>query len=152
MIDQPALPDLPRTWRPLGVRMAGAVFAVVLVGAFAWMWIRFSDETRESVNLWQRLTVIALVGGGVALMHALARSKVVATQAGLRIVNGYRTRRLAWADVGAVRMPQGAPWPHLEQSENRRISMIGIQTSDGARAATAVRELRAIVAARQPPS
>lgn len=141
--------DLPRTWRPFGARMAAAVFAVVLVGAFAWMWIRFSDETRESVNLWQRLTVIALVGGGVALMHALARSKVVATDAGLRIVNGYRSRRLAWSEVGTVRMPQGAPWPHLEQSDDVRIAMLGIQTSDGARAATAVRELRAVVASRR---
>ena len=40
--------------------------------------------------------------------------------------------------VGTVRMPQGAPWPHLDQGDDERISMIGIQTSDGARAAIAV--------------
>ena len=147
--DTPALPPLPRTWRPFGPRMAAAVFAVVLVGAFAWLWVRFDDQTREAVNVLQRATVVGFVLFGLALLFALARSRVVAREEGLTIVNGYRKRELAWAEVGTVRMPRGAPWPHLDQGDDVRISLLGIQSSDGARAATAVRELKAIVAAHR---
>lgn len=144
------LPTMPRTWRPLGPRIAAAVFGVVLVGAFAWLWIQFDDETRARVNNLEKATVIIIVGCGLLLLNGLARSRVVARADGLTIVNGYRTRRLAWAEVGTLRMPQGAPWPHLQQGEDQRISLLGIHTSDGARAATAVRELRALVAAHRP--
>lgn len=140
------LPPLPRTWRPFGPRMAAAVFAIVLVGAFAWLWVRFDEQTKQAINILEKATVIGIVGLGLALMFALARSRVVARPDGLTIVNGYRKRELTWAEVGTVRMPRGAPWPHLDQGDDVRISLLGIHTSDGARAATAVRELKAIVA------
>lgn len=147
MAQQPVTaPALPHTWRPFGPRMAAAVFGVVLVAGFAWLWVNFDDETRASVNPYERGTVIAIVLGGLALLNGLARSRVVATPEGLTIVNGYRKRRLAWSEVGTFRMPQGAPWPHLEQGEDGRIPIMGIHASDGGRAATAVRQLRAVVA------
>lgn len=148
--DQPTLPTLPRTWRPFGPRMAAAVFGVILVGAFAWLWIQFDDETKAAVNDLEKATVIFFVLLGLTLLNGLARSRVVAREDGLTVVNGYRTRRLTWAEVGTVRFPQGAPWPHLEQGEEDRISLLGIQASDGPRAATAIRELRALVAAHRP--
>ncbi|HWJ08659.1 MAG TPA: PH domain-containing protein [Nocardioides sp.] len=151
MADQNAAPPaLPRTWRPLGPRMAAAVFGIVLVGAVAWLWLRFDDETKATVNPIQKGTVIAIVLLGLALLNGLARSRVVATATGLTVVNGYRKRILPWAEVGIVRMPQGAPWPHLEQGEDEKVSLMGIHGSDGPRAATAVRELRAVVAAHKP--
>jgi len=148
--DRPApVPALPRTWRPFGPRIAAAVFGAVLVGAFAWLWIQFDDETKAAVNDLEKATVIFFIGVGLVLLNGLARSRVVAREDGLTVVNGYRTRQLAWSEVGAVRMPQGAPWPHLDQGEDERISILGIHASDGARAATAVRELRAVVAAHR---
>ncbi|GAA1541634.1 PH domain-containing protein [Nocardioides humi] len=146
---EPVVPSLPRTWRPFGPRMAAAVFGTVLVGAFAWLWIQFDPETKAAVNDLEKATVIFFILLGLALLNGLARSRVIAREDGLTVVNGYRTRRLAWSEVGTVRMPQGAPWPHLEQGEDDRISLLGIHSSDGARAATAVRELRAVVAAHQ---
>ncbi|WP_418059258.1 PH domain-containing protein [Pimelobacter simplex] len=146
------LPPLPRTWRPFGPRMAAAVFAIVLVGAFAWLWVRFDEQTKQAINILEKATVIGIVGLGLALMFALARSRVVARPDGLTIVNGYRKRELTWAEVGTVRMPRGAPWPHLDQGDDVRISLLGIHTSDGARAATAVRELKAVVAAHRVDS
>lgn len=140
-------PALPHTWRPFGPRMAALVFGIVLVGAFAWLWVSFDPDTQASVNVYERGTVIAIVLGGLALLNALARSRVVADEDGLVVVNGYRHRRLAWGEVGTVRFPQGAPWPYLEQGEDDRISLMGIHASDGPRTATAIRELRAVVAA-----
>jgi len=152
MADQPVqagLPPLPRTWRPFGPRLAALVFGLILVGAFAWLWLRFDDETRAAINVLERATVIFFVLLGLVLLNGLARSRVIARADGLTIVNGYRRRRLAWSEVGTLRFPQGAPWPHLEQGEDERISLLGIQASDGARAATAVKELRALLAAHR---
>ncbi|MDQ6526588.1 PH domain-containing protein [Nocardioides sp. LHD-245] len=148
--DDGGLPPLPRTWRPLGPRIAAATFGVVLIGAFAWLWLQFDDETRAKVNNLEKVTVILIVLLGLLLLNGLARSRVVARADGLTVVNGYRTRRLAWSEVGTVRFPQGAPWPHLQRGEDDRISLLGIHASDGPRAATAIRELRALVAAHQP--
>ena len=141
------LPPLPRTWRPFGPRMAAAVFAIVLVGAFTWLWVNFDDETRAAVNVFERITVIGFILLGIALLNALARSRVVATESGITVVNGYRSRHFGWADIVAVRFPQGAPWPHLDLGNDVRVSMVGIQASDGARTAAAIRELRALYAA-----
>jgi hypothetical protein len=146
MSEQATAPTLPHTWRPFGPRMAAAVFSVVLVGAFAWLWVNFDDSTRESVNPLQKATVIAIVGLGLFLMNGLARSRVRATASGLTVVNGYRKRELPWAEVGTLRMPRGAPWPHLEVGDGERVSLMGVHTSDGQRAASAVRELRAVIA------
>ena len=96
----------------------------MLVGAFAWLWVSFDPDTQASVNVYERGTVIAIVLGGLALLNALARSRVVADEDGLVVVNGYRHRRLA-RGVGTVRFPQGAPWPYLEQGEDDRISLAG---------------------------
>ncbi|UMG92604.1 PH domain-containing protein [Nocardioides sp. TF02-7] len=145
-----AVPDLPRTWRPFGPRIAGIVFAFVLVGAFAGLWISFPQQTKEDVGILQRATVVAFVGVGVLLLLALARSRITATTDGLVVVNGFRKRRYEWAEVIAVRMPPGAPWPQLDLADGTTVSALGIHGSDGARARTAVQELRAVLAATDP--
>lgn len=141
------LPDLPQTYRPFGPRMAALVFGALLVGAFAWLWITFDQQTKDSVGLLQKATVIGFVLLGLVLLNALARSRVVATDAGLTLVNGYRTRTYEWAEVIALRMPVGAPWPSLDISDGTTVSVMGIHASDGARAKRAVLSLKALVAA-----
>ncbi len=144
--EEAAAPPLPHTWRPFGPRIAAAVFGVVLVGAFAYLWLSFDQQTKESVNPLQRGTVIALILVGLALMYAMARSKVVASDDGLVVVNGYRRRAYEWAEVVAVRMPPGAPWPTLDLADGNTVSAMGIHGSDGARARRAVHELKAVLA------
>lgn len=141
----PALIVRPRTWRPLGPRIAAGVFSVVLVGAFAYLWLSFDQETKEAVNVFQRLTVILLVGVGVALMYGLARSKVVAHEDRLVLVNGFRRREYEWAEVIAIRMPPGAPWPTLDLADGSTVSALGIQGSDGKRSTIAVQEIKAML-------
>jgi hypothetical protein len=127
--------------------VAALVFGALLVGAFAWLWITFDQQTKDSVNFLQKATVIGFVLIGVGLLNGLARSRVVATDAGLTLVNGYRTRTYEWAEVIAVRMPVGAPWPSVDISDGTTVSMLGIHASDGARAKHAVLALKALVAA-----
>ncbi|TIC80395.1 PH domain-containing protein [Nocardioides sp. GY 10113] len=138
--------ELPRTWRPFGPRIAAVVFGTVLVAAFVWLWLSFDQQTKDAINVLERATVIGIVLTGVALLFAMARSRVTADEDGLTVVNGYRRRHFDWAQVVLVRMPQGAPWPTLDLDDGSTISMLGIHGSDGARARTAVRELKAVVA------
>lgn len=136
----------PRTWRPLGPRIAAAVFSFVLVGAFAYLWLSFDQQTKDQVNLFQKLTVVALVGTGVALLYAMGRSKVVADDHGLVVVNGFRRREYEWAEVIAIQMPPGAPWPRLDLADGTTRPVLGIHGSDGRRATDAVAELKALLA------
>lgn len=142
-------PALPHTWRPLGVRLAGALFGGMLLVVVAAAWFAWDPETRAKFTPLQLGTVAGLGLLFYAAGFALVRSRVVARREGLLVVNGYRSRELAWAEVIAVHLPPGAPWAVLDLADGTTASAMGIQGSDGARARTAVRELRALIA--RPP-
>ncbi|MGA8256785.1 MAG: PH domain-containing protein [Nocardioides sp.] len=138
-------PSLPRVWRPLGPRIAGIAAGVSLLVLMTLLWIGFDDKTRSSITPFQRGTAIAMFLLGFACLYALARSRVEAHTDRLIVVNGYRRREFAWAQVVAVRLGQGAPWVTLDLADGTTVSAMGIQGSDGQRAKDAVRQLRALV-------
>jgi hypothetical protein len=133
---------LPHTWRPFGVRMAGTVLGVGLVLVCALAWIGFDDATQAKFTTFQRGTVIFVGLLGFAAWFALVRSRVLAREDGLVIVNGYRRREYEWAQVVAIHLPPGAPWVTIDLADGSTVSAMGIQGSDGDRARRAVRELR----------
>lgn len=143
---------LPHTWRPLGVRVAGAVLGVGLLVICVFTWIGFDEETQARFTAFQRGTLLFLGLLIVTLFHALLRSRVVAETDRLVVVNGYRRREYAWAQVVAVNLPPGAPWVTLDLADGTTVSAMGIQGSDGARAKQAVRELRTLVDRQTPES
>ncbi len=139
-------PALPHTFRPLGVRIAINVAAVLVLVVAAVTWFAFPPDIRDQFTWFQRGT---LVGFGLlfyAIGYALARSRVVAREEGLTVVNGYRTRRFAWNEVLAVSLRNGSPWAVLDIADGTTVAAMGIQGSDGGRARTQVRELRRLVA------
>ncbi|MEZ0579941.1 PH domain-containing protein [Nocardioides sp. MH1] len=140
-----SLPDLPKTYRPLGPRVVAPIFAVVLAGAFGMLWFTFPQETKDAVSPLQRATVVFFIGVGVVLLNGLARSRITASADGLTVVNGYRKHELAWAQVVRIQMSPGAPWPTLDLDDGSTLSAMGIHGSDGARARADVVELRAIL-------
>ncbi|GAA1911259.1 PH domain-containing protein [Nocardioides marmoribigeumensis] len=149
----PATPDLPVTFRPLGVRIAAVAFGVMLFGVGAAIWISFPPHVREAFTVFQRLTVLGMGAGVLVVGHALARCRVDADAEGLNVVNGYRTHRLQWPQVLAVRMLPGNPWVTFDLADGTTLSALGVQGSDGARAQRQVRALRALIAqhdAREP--
>ncbi len=140
------VPALPHTWRPLGPRIAGIAGGGALFAITALLWfVGFDQETRDAVTPLQRGTVLAMYLLGFSCLYALARSRVQAREDGLVVVNGYRKRVFAWAEIVAVRLSPGAPWVVLDLADGTTSSAMGIQGSDGARARTAVRQLRALV-------
>lgn len=143
-------PALPHTWRPLGARVAVYVFGGLLVVVLAVTWFALGDEVRSSFTVLQRGTLVLLGLMLFACYHALVRSRVVATEDGLTVVNGYRTRHYEWSQILAVRLGRGAPWGTLDLSDGETVPMIGVQGSDGDRAKRAVREIRACVEEHTP--
>jgi hypothetical protein len=141
----PATVQLPHTWRPFGVRMAGVVFGGALLVVCAFAWFSFDEETRAKFTPFQRGTLVFLGLLGFAVFYALVRSRVVATAERLIVVNGFRRREYEWAEIIAVHLPPGAPWAVLDLSDGTSAPAMGIQGSDGARATTAVRQLRALI-------
>ena len=138
-------PVLPLTFRPLGVRVAAAAFGVLLFGVGGAIWFSFPDEVREAFTVFQRVTVLGMGLGALVVGHALGRCRIDADDEGLRVVNGYRSHRLQWAQVLAVRMLPGNPWVSLDLADGTSLSALGIQGSDGHRAQRQVRTLRALI-------
>lgn len=136
---------LPRTWRPLGVRVAGVFFGAVFLIFCTFAWFALGVETREKFTLLQRITLVGMGLGLAAALHALGRCRIDATEKGVVVVNGYRRREYEWAQVIAVRLRRGAPWASLDISDGTTIPVMGIQGSDGPRAVSAARELRSLI-------
>lgn len=141
----PAAVSLPHTFRPFGVRVAVYVLGAVLVLFCAVVWFAFPAEIRDQFTTFQRITVLALGLAFGAAGYALARSRLVAREDGLTVVNGYRARRYEWSQVVAVRLRPGSPWATLDISDGTTVAAMGIQGSDGPRAGSQVRQLRALV-------
>ena len=121
------------------------VLGTGLLVVLAVTWVRLDDQTKDAITPWQRVTMVLLLLLGYGCLHALVRSRVDAHRDGLVVVNGYRTRRLAWPQVVAVHLPPGAPWATLDLGDGSAIPAMGIQGSDGDRARAAVRELRELL-------
>lgn len=136
---------LPHIFRPFGVRVAVYVFGAMLLALVVVMWFAFPPEIRDKFTPFQVLTVIFLGLGFAALGWGLARSRVEAREAGVRVVNGYRSHEHEWSEILAISLRPGSPWAVLDLSDGTTVSAVGIQGSDGARAQTQVRQLRALV-------
>lgn len=128
-----------RTFRPTGVIVVlWAMVAVLAVLALV-IGARLPEQSKFSTS--QTVTIWVLIGG-VALAAALVtRSRVTADDTTVEFVNGWRRRRLSWAEVAGVSMNPGAPWPTVVTRDDRRFILFAIQGSDGASAANAVRWL-----------
>lgn len=140
-----ALPSLPQTWRPLGVRFAVLGFGLMLLVVCAAAWIGFDQSVRDRFGLLQRLTLLIMGGVAATCGWALARARVTAERDSLVVVNGFRTRRLAWAEVLAIHLSAGAPWATLDLADGTTISAMAFQGSDGRRARDGVRAVRALI-------
>jgi hypothetical protein len=129
------------TWRPRRVRIISYALAVVVVAGM----VALAVGMPSNWGLGDRigLVFIGLVVAGI--LHILARSRVTADDRGLTVVNGLRTHEYEWAEVLAVSMPEGAPWPSLDLADGLTLPAMGIQASDGDRAHRAVAELATLL-------
>src|SRR5690606_999229 len=109
------------------------------------LWILLPESVQEDFDLFQRGTAIFLGLGIAAAFWALVRSRVTATADGLVVVNGFKRREFAYAQVVATRLVRGAPWAVLDLADGTTCSVLAVQGSDGVRAVRAVREIRSLI-------
>ena len=136
---------LPHTWRPFGARIAASVGGACLLTVCLVAWFGFSAEIRAQFTPFQKQTMVGLFGIAFLAWFALVRSRVVAEEDRLVIVNGYRTHVYEWAEVVSITLVRGAPWATLDLADGTTMSALAIQGSDGDRARVAVRQLRALL-------
>lgn len=142
--DSPAL-ALPRTFRPRGVRIAAYLFGGLLVTVSAVIWFSLPQNVRDQFTIFQRGTVIFFGLAACAAGQALARSRIEARESGVTVVNGFKSRGYDWNEIVALTLGSGSPWAMIDLSDGTSVAAMGIQGSDGARAMTQVRQLRALI-------
>jgi len=141
---------LPHTWRPFGARLMGTVCGVMLFALVIAVWILFGPDVRARFTVFQKSTLVFLGLIALGVWFAIMRSRVTVDASGVVVVNGYRQREFAWAQVVAVNLRRGAPWAGIDLSDGTSLAAIAIQASDGDRAIRAVQELRRLVAEHTP--
>jgi len=142
---EPRSVRLPHTFRPYGVRIAASIFGTLLLVVVAVTWWALPAHIRAQFTPFQVLTLLALGALFYGSGYALARSRVVAREDGLTVVNGYRSRRFEWSQVLKVSLRPGSPWAVLDLSDGTTLSAMGIQGSDGRRARVQARDLQRLV-------
>jgi len=141
-------PELPRTWRPRRTRTVCYGISVVVVVVFTGVGVALPSSGGFVFTLGDRLALIACAAPICWFLHRHASVRVVATDAGLEVVNLFRRRSLLWGEVLAVRLHRGDPWAYIDLSDGETMACMGIQASDGPAAPAAARELAALVASR----
>ena len=98
------LPELPRSWRPIGVRIAGWALGLMLLLVTTVAWLTFPADVRAAFTLSQRISAVSL---GLIIWAAFYAVFVLAvaihTPIGLRAVArewlGWRGRSLEFATL-----------------------------------------------------
>lgn len=135
----------PHTWRPLGVRLAGTFFTVLLFLVCAAAWLGFEPEVRDKFTIPERGTALLLGVAVVAIIYALGRCRLTIDGDRVTVINGYRRRDLERAQVVALWLPSGAPWAVMDLDDGTSVPVMGIQASDGPRAKAAIRAARELL-------
>jgi hypothetical protein len=129
----------------MGVRFAVVGFGLTLLVVCGAAWFGFDQSVRDRFSFLQ-IATLAIMGGAAATCGwALARARVTAEMEALVVVNGFRSRRLAWEEVLAIHLSEGAPWATLDLADGTTISAMAFQGSDGRRARDGVRPVRALI-------
>ncbi|WP_352231409.1 PH domain-containing protein [Actinomadura sp. NBRC 104425] len=135
------VPPLPLVWRPRTTRIVAYAMAGVIVLGM----VVLAIVVAPSFKLVDRVLLV-LFGLAVAwILHMLARCRVVADASGLTVVNAFRTRRLAWAEVVDATMNTGDPWPTLDLADGTTLGAMGINATEKARAARDFAQLQALL-------
>lgn len=131
-------------WRPRTTRIVAYITAgVIMLGL-----IVLAVVVAPQFTMFDRILMVAFGAFIAWILHMLARCRVAADEAGLTVVNAFRTRRLEWPEVLDVTMSEGEPWPTLDLADGTSIGAMGINGTEKALAARQLTELKALLHAR----
>lgn len=129
-----------RTFRPGGARIVAYVAAAIML--VLTVVIGAALPSSASFSWAENLTLGIMILVVLALLHAVGRSVVKVDDAGVRVLNGYRWYVVPWSEIAGFAMNDGAPWPTLVTTSDRRIILFAIQGTDGPYAREALAYLR----------
>lgn len=143
----PSVPDLPTVWRPGFARWTAYGVAVFLVAFFVVIAVTVDVPWSDLHWSVDRVGLVLVALGTAYVLHRFGQVRVEADADGLTIVNPRQRRRLAWAEVVAVRLAPGDPWLQLDLADGTTAAAVAIQSADGRRGRRMAEELAACVAA-----
>ncbi len=138
-------PFRPRRGRAVAIAM-GIIVLVVFIG------VAVLIPGPAAGGSWAPLDRLLLVGVGLAiaaLMWRYARIRAVPSAEGIQVCNLIVTRRLAWADIGSVRFPDGDPWVTLDLIDEDTVAVMAIQRADGELAQQEAQRLATLMVTRR---
>jgi len=138
--------ELHRPFRPTAARWVASALAVVVLVFMVTLALVLPAVAGEGVGLPDR---VGIAGFGVAVSWFLGRQAGVRAdpdETGLTVRNLLLTRRVEWAEIVSVRFGQGRPWVQLDLADGDTLSVMGVQSADGARASAEAVRLSTLVA------
>ena len=138
-------PAIPVTFRPVRTRVVLLTVGSLLVVTFTVVAFTMPDPhwTASDRNFMIAVGVLMF-----ALLALLSRPKLVATRAGLTVINLTTIRRLEWPQILGVNLRPGDPWVYLDLADGTSLPAMGIQPGAGkSRAIRDAGALRALVEA-----
>jgi hypothetical protein len=96
-------------------------------------------------TLYDKIAMVALGCAIAGVLHLLGRSRVIADDGGVTLVNVLRVHHYEWAEVLGVSLVEGEPWAKIDLTDGSTISALGIQGSEKALARRQVAELAALI-------
>ncbi|MDI1462269.1 PH domain-containing protein [Catellatospora sp. KI3] len=135
------------TFRPRRTRTVAIIAAVAVVLLFA---VIGTALTTVGHGVFRTGDQAAMVGLGVVFglgILALARPRVEADAAAIRVRNIVGGYELPWGAVRSIRLERNQPWLSLELENDDTVSVLAVQAVDKKHALYAVQELRRLHAA-----
>jgi hypothetical protein len=137
---------LPKTYRPVAARIVAFVAGGSLVAVIAAAWIALPAASKDQFDWFQRATLLLVFAAGLSVLWGVARCRLVANKDGVRIVNIFKSRSYAWAEVVDISMSGSAPWATVDLANGTATNVMAVQAVDGQRSARAVREIAGFIA------
>jgi len=128
---------------------AGAIL-VVFVGVALTLRGR-TDSGKSYFHPEDQVAMILLGLLCAAAVLMFTRPRIIADRSGVRVRNLLGWVEVPWEIVTAVRFDRGSPWVAIDLADDDVISVMAVQAADKDYAVTAVRGLRALLAASRRP-
>jgi hypothetical protein len=138
--------------RPRKARVVCWIVAPLVLVVFSLVATGLRGSTGEGEGVFQAGDQLAMVGLGIlgALGILLfTRPRVEADSTGVRVRNVLGSYELPWEVVREVKFNRGAPWVTLDLQDDDVVAVMAVQATDKEYAVTAVRGLRALLAANR---
>lgn len=137
------------TARPRATMITAVTLSVVLFAAAMIGWFAQPAETRARYTALQAGTLAFFLLFMIGFMLAVGLCWVRADAEGITFRNGLRTHHLAWSEIASIRYRDGDPWAYANlvdghPSGRERYQLLGIQQTDGRRAAELAARVRAM--------